>query len=63
MNAPQYYIICTLTVLCFYARRNKHNGIKCETRTYARLERRKKKDQVTGISKDNASDSYAWIII
>jgi hypothetical protein len=47
--------------LCFYARKNKHNGIKCETRTYARLERRK--TRVTGISKDNESESYAWIII
>lgn len=60
MNAPQCYMICTLPVLCFYAWRNKHNGIKCETRTYARLERRK--TTVTGIIKDNTSASYAWII-
>jgi hypothetical protein len=57
INTPQCYIICTLPVLCFYAWRNKHSGIKCETRTYARLERRKTK--VTGIIKDNASESYA----
>ena len=45
----------------FYAGRNEHKGIKCETRTYTRLERRKTKG--TGIIKDTAGECYAWIII
>lgn len=59
---PNYMVsLSGTTMFFFYAGRNEHKGIKCETRTYTRLERRKTKG--TGIIKDTAGECYAWIII